>query len=111
MQKFRTLIAPELEINKIARDYYDSWGGRMYLYYGGTNDVAAPVRNINQTSIDLHIDMDVFQNDFDGTYILSRIKIANVDDLGLNFINQYNDEKSIYTIYLYKTNVSKRSLL
>jgi hypothetical protein len=103
MQKFRTLIAPELEINKAARDYYDSWGGRMYLYYGGTLGGWDPVRNINQTSVELHIDMDVFQNDFDGTYILSRIKIATADDLGLNFVNQYNDERSIYTIYLYKT--------
>jgi len=27
MRKFRTLIAPELEINQWAREYYDIWGG------------------------------------------------------------------------------------
>jgi hypothetical protein len=32
MQKFRTLIEPEFKTNKKDRDYYDSWGGRMYLY-------------------------------------------------------------------------------
>jgi hypothetical protein len=99
MQKFRTLIAPELEINDEAREYYDSWGGRMYLYNSELS--YEPTRNKDTVPTKLNIDMNVFRNDFNGKYILSRAEISNVDVLGLDFINRYFDEESIYTIYLY----------
>jgi hypothetical protein len=102
MQKFRRLIAPELEINKEAREYYDSWGGRMYLYSSELSYV--PTRNKITVPAKLNIDMDVFRNDFKGKYILSRAEISNADILGLDFINRYYDEESIYTIFLYATN-------
>jgi hypothetical protein len=102
MQKFRALIAPELEINESARNYYDSWGGRMYLYnselsYGPTrNKITAPVK--------LNINMDVFRNEFNGKYILSRAEISNANILALEFVKKYDNEESIYTIFLYATN-------
>ena len=101
MQKFRTLIAPELEINQKAREYYDSWGGRMYLYNSELD--YEPTRDKNTSPVKLNIDMQVFKNDFDGRYILSRAEISNSDTLGLELIKRYYDEKSIYTIYLYQT--------
>jgi len=101
MKQFRALIAPELEVNQLAREYYDSWGGRMYLY---NSDLSfEPTRNKNTLPIKLNIDMEVFRNDFDGKYILSRAEISNSDILGLDLVNRYYDEKSIYTIFLYKT--------
>jgi hypothetical protein len=101
MQKFRTLIAPELEINQKDSEYYDSWGGRMYLYNSELSD--EPTRDKNTLPVKLNIDMDVLRDDFDGKYILSRAEISNSDALELELIKQYYDEKSIYTIYLYKT--------
>jgi hypothetical protein len=114
MRQFRTLIAPEFETDTWARDYYDSWGGRMYLY---SADLGAdltylrdrkhydPTRNKNVPPVDLHIDMNVFREVFDGKYILSRAEIANADELGLLFVKRYDDDESIYTIYVYKTDV------
>ena len=104
MRKFRTLIAPELEINQEVREYYDSWGGRMYLYNSGPNYGVdfEPTRNKNILPVKLNIDMEVFKNDFNGVYILSRVEIYNSDALGLELVKRYYDEESIYTIYLYQ---------
>jgi len=101
MRRFRTLIAPELEINQRDREYYDSWGGRMYLYNSELD--YQPTRDKNTTPVKLNIDMEVFRNDFEGRYILSRAEISNSDTLGLELVNRYYDEESIYTIYLYQT--------
>jgi hypothetical protein len=99
MRKFRTLIAPELEINQWAREYYDKWGGRMYLYNSKFD--YEPTRNKNFDPVKLNIDMEVFRNTFNGKYILSRAEISNSDALGLRLVKRYYDEESIYTIYLY----------
>jgi len=101
MQRFRTLIAPELEINQWARDYYDNWGGRMYLYNSELS--YEPTKDKNTLPVKLNIDMNVFKNDFEGKYILSRAEISNSDTLGLELVKRYDDDESIYTIYLYET--------
>jgi hypothetical protein len=101
MRRFRTLIAPELEINQEAREYYDSWGGRMYLFNSELS--YEPTRNKNTSPVNLNIDMDVFKNDFEGKYILSRAEISNKDTLGLELKKRYYDDESIYTIYMYQT--------
>ena len=98
MQKFKTLIAPELEINQWAREYYDR-GGRMYIY--NTDLHYRPTRNKDTSPVQLRIDMDVFKHGFNGKYILSRAEISNADSLGLRLVHRYYDEESIYTIYLY----------
>jgi hypothetical protein len=100
MRRFRSLIAPELEINQWAREYYDNWGGRMYLYNSELS--YQPTRDKNTLPVKLNIDMDVFKNDFKGKYILSRAEISNSDTLGLELVKRYYDEESIYTIYLYQ---------
>jgi hypothetical protein len=84
MRRFRTLIAPELEINQWAREYYDNWGGRMYLFNSELS--YQPTRDKNTLPVKLNIDMDVFKNDFEGKYILSRAEISNIDTLGLELI-------------------------
>jgi len=101
MQKFRTLIAPELAKNELAREYYDSWGGRMYLYSSELN--YTPTRNKVTRPVNLNIDINIFRNDFNGKYILSRAEISNFEALGLKLVNRYYDENSIYTIYLYSS--------
>ena len=100
MQRFRTLIAPELEVNQWAREYYDKWGGRMYLYNSELS--YKPTRDKNTSPVVINIDMEVFKDDFEGKYILSRAEISNCDELGLNLVKRYYDEESIYTIFLYR---------
>jgi len=85
MQRFRTLIAPELEINQKDRVYYDNTGRRMYLYNSELR--YQPTRNKNTSPVRLNIDMEVFKNDFEGKYIFSRAEISNSDSLGLELKN------------------------
>jgi hypothetical protein len=100
IQKFNALIAPELEINKEARDYYGVGGGRMYLYNSELS--IQPTRNKNTSPAKLNINMNVFKNDFNGKYILSRAEILNINELGLRLKKRYYSDDSIYTIYLYE---------
>jgi hypothetical protein len=100
MQKFRRLIAPELEINKVERDYFDNWDGRMYLYSSELN--YEPTRNKSTVPIKFNIDMNIFKTDFKGGYILACAEISNKDELRLDFVSKYCDKKSIYTIYSYR---------
>jgi hypothetical protein len=48
--------------------------------------------------------MEVFKNDFHGKYILSIVAISNAEELGIRLVNVYDNENSIYRIYLYTTN-------
>ncbi len=100
-QRFRTLIAPELEINEAQRELYDDHSWLMMYLYNSDLDYNR-TRNKNTTPIKLNINMDVFKNDFKATYILSRAEISNCDTLGLELVKRYYDDESIYTIYLYK---------
>lgn len=96
--KFREIIAPALDRYEQWREYYDGWGGRMYLYgelpfYPWTDKEAAPSP--------LYINTDAFQK-LGGKYILSRAEISNADELGISFVNDYEREDSFYHIYLYR---------
>jgi hypothetical protein len=100
--KFRTLIEPELEVNKKARDFFSSQGN-IFLYLFSTEIDYRPTKNKDRQPANLNIDINVFINDFNGKYILSCTEILNADDLGIRFVKQYNDSNSIYRIYLYMT--------
>jgi hypothetical protein len=53
----------------------------MYLYNSELD--FQPTRNKNTSPVKLNIDMDVFRDTFNGTYILSQVEISNSDTLGL----------------------------
>jgi hypothetical protein len=72
----------------------------MYLYNSQIG--YGPTRNKDHSPVELKIDMEVFRNDFDGVYILSRAEVSNSDELGLDLVRRYYDDESIYTIYLYQ---------
>ena len=38
-KKFRKIIANELEKNEILKQYYDSWGNRVYAFYTNSNEL------------------------------------------------------------------------
>lgn len=102
MLAFRKIIAPELKKYQDEADYYDSWGGRRYLFCKELSYLPTRNKVSDDTQIELRIDSDVFAKEFNGKYILSRAKIKNADILGMNFIKYYSHDKSIYGIYVYK---------
>lgn len=97
MKKFRTLIEPELNITPKTKDYFDSWGGRMYLY---NEEVPyAPTWNRVTVPVTLNVDPVVMRADFDIKYILSRAEIGNTAQLGLKSIAEFDDK--FYKIWVY----------
>ncbi len=100
---FRNVIAPSLEESEVARSYYDEWGARAYIFSGTVDSIWSPTRSKDVDDHRLLIDTDSFKN-LNGKYIFSRIEIDNTEELGITLINTYSEEKSPYTIWLYKAN-------
>lgn len=98
-KQFRQLIAPELEIDGNNAEYFDTWGGRAYVFSNEVDDNSG--RNMEITQSTLIIDKDVFR-EMGGKYVFSRVAITNTDELELDEIGVYTDESSPYKIYVYK---------
>lgn len=97
-EKFRKLIAPALEVDESNREYFDSWGGRAYIF---SNEVDyKPVRELGTEKANLRIDRTVFR-EMNGKYVFSRVEVANDKELGLDLVGKYQSTGSPYEIYVY----------
>lgn len=101
-EAFREIIAPALEESEAGRIYYDEWGARAYLFSAADETIWNPVKTMKVTDDRLSIDAEAFRK-LGGTYIFSRIKISNAEELGVSLIGCYEEEISPYTIYVYQT--------
>lgn len=100
-EEFRKLIAPALEKNASSREYYDDWGARAYIYTASDDDIYAMQYKYEVQDKNLYMDMEQFEK-MGGTYIFSRIEIANTAEKEIALVGTYTNEESPYTIYLYK---------
>lgn len=96
--EFREVIAPALDRYEKYANYYDGWGGRMYLYGELSFE---PTREKNVPPTPLYINTDALKK-LDGKYILSRARISNAEELGLTLVKDYDREDSLYHIFLYE---------
>ena len=101
-KEFRKIIEPALDRVPESKTYYDNWGARCYMYSGTYTSNVNARRDYEYTDEDLYIDLDAFK-DWGGRYIFSRVELNNAKEVGLDLIDEYSDESSPYTIYLYKT--------
>lgn len=100
--EFRKIIAPALERIPESKSYYDIWGARCYMYSGTYPSITNAYRHYEYTDEDLYIDINAFK-EYCGRYIFSRVKLNNADEAGFELVGVYTDEKSPYTLYLYRT--------
>ncbi len=99
--RFRKLIEPQLEIDAQNRSYYDSWGGRAYIY---SSEITYNQKMVmEKEEANMNIDPTVF-DEMSGEYVFSRVRIKNAEELGLYLVNDYENTDSPYIIYLYKNN-------
>lgn len=99
-RKFREIIAPTLEIYPTIRNYYDTWGGRMYVYADSTkNPTVDKSKSVEQK--ELHINTEAFKQQ-GGRYILSRYILTNAKELQLEMICDYDEPNSLYHIFVYQ---------
>lgn len=100
-EDFRKVIAPALANNEWARDNFDNWGARAYLYSASGENTTLPYRNLELEDQNLSIDLQAFK-DLGGKYIFSRVKISNQQELGLSLKGTYFGDNSPYVIYVYE---------
>ncbi len=99
-RQFREIIAPTLEIYAPIRNYYDTWGGRMYVYADSTkNPTVDKSKSVEQK--ELHINTKAFKQQ-GGIYILSRYILTNAKELHLEMICDYDEPSSLYHIFVYQ---------
>ncbi|MCR5591273.1 MAG: DUF6044 family protein [Lachnospiraceae bacterium] len=96
--RFRRLIAPELEIDPDNMDYFDNWGGRAYVF--SPDCESKKYYSIPVDESVMHIDPDAFAQ-MGGKYVFSMVKVANADELGLTEKGVYSLDGSDYTVFVY----------
>lgn len=99
--QFRKIIAKELEKDKTLKKYFDTWGGRCYIFvdelgkrYDWRKDSKKVIRH-------LEINTKVFK-EMGGEYFLSSVPIKNAKENKLKLINTVNHPDSAWEIFLYK---------
>lgn len=100
--KFRNVIAKELEKSEDLKSYYDGWGSRCYIFsselglnfmYGKNNDI----REVNNLEINTKA-----LKDLGCSYIISAVRINNAKQLNLEYVNTYTTPESFWELYVYR---------
>ncbi|MGP4105741.1 DUF6044 family protein [Virgibacillus sp. L01] len=99
--KFRKIIAPELEKNATLENYFDTWGGRLYMYVSELGKHYMFTKNSNEELENLNINSKALSK-LGGDYVLSALPILNNEENGLKFERSFENSKSPWKIYLYK---------
>lgn len=98
---FRKIIAPALERVEASRIYYDDWGARVYLYSGTDISAVSATKGVYVTDNNIYMNTEAFQA-LGGTYIFSRIKLENAEQMGLTLTGAFSSESSPYDIFVYE---------
>ncbi|MEW9677567.1 DUF6044 family protein [Lentibacillus sp. L22] len=104
--KFRKIIAPELDKNKTLKSYYDTWGGRAYIYVSEIGKHYMFTKNSKKTIKDLDINTKAFK-DLGGDYIFSAVPIENYQENDLHYERSFQKKGYPWKIYLYQARVNK----
>lgn len=98
--RWHELLQPEFDRNEKDMRYFDSWGGRLYIY---NKDLKyAPTREKYHKAVDLFINIDMLKNYYKCKYILSRAELSNSAKLGLIHKGTFSSPESIYVIWVYE---------
>ncbi|MYL61130.1 hypothetical protein GLW20_26880, partial [Virgibacillus halodenitrificans] len=83
------------------KKYFDTWGGRLYMYVAEHGEDYLFTKERNGAIEDLQINVKVLRN-MGGEYIFSAVPIKNYEELGLEFEKSFKTETSAWEIWLYK---------
>ncbi|WP_246206631.1 DUF6044 family protein [Virgibacillus ihumii] len=102
-QKFRKIIAPELEKNKTLKNYYDTWGSRLYMYVAELGKHYLFTKQSDEVIDNLEINTSALRK-LGGDYVFSALPIENYQENGLSFERSFTaaGSGSPWKIYLYK---------
>ncbi|WP_373230004.1 DUF6044 family protein [Cohnella sp.] len=99
---FRRIIKKELAKQKKLRKYFDTWGGRCYLFVaelGGKYDYR---KTSGKKIRNLELNINAFKG-LGGQFIFSAVPIVNEEENGLTLRKVFNNPRSAWKIYVYET--------
>ncbi len=99
-EQFRKIIAPTLDMYPPIKEYYDGWGGRMYVY-ADSKDNTYFFKGASIESKALHINVEEFKNQ-GGKYVFSRFILSNAADIHLQMICECDSTGGAYHILVYR---------
>src|SRR5690606_17701933 len=99
--EFRKIIEPELEKNKTLRNYYDYWGGRVYIFVDELGKKYEYKKDSDKVVENLNLNTDQLKK-MGGEYIISSVPILNAVENNLQLEKEFDHEDSVWKIYLYK---------
>jgi hypothetical protein len=100
---FREIIAGELEKDPGLKNYFDTWGGRLYMYVAehGQDYMFTKDREEEGTIEELDINTEALK-ELGGDYILSAVPIENSEEIGLDLQETFEHRASPFRIWLYE---------
>jgi hypothetical protein len=99
--RFRKIIAAELNKNNKLKKYFDTWGGRCYLFVDELGKKYDYRKTSNKQIRNLKLNTKVFK-EMGGAYILSALPIRNANSNHLVLRQIFNHQGSAWKIYLYE---------
>lgn len=99
--KFRKVIAPELEKSPSLEKYFDTWGGRLYMYVAELGEHYQFTKNSTRVIGQLDINTEALK-ELGGDYIFSALPIENAGELGIKFEQSFEMKDLPWKIHLYK---------
>jgi hypothetical protein len=100
-ERFRKLIARELDIDPVAKAQFDNWGNRCYAFCADIQGASITFREDQKQIQNLDWDTTAM-NDLKIDYVISSCPILNPQHNNLIFDSSFSNSQTPYDIYLYK---------
>ncbi|WP_199624470.1 DUF6044 family protein [Paenibacillus alkalitolerans] len=98
---FRKIIAKELDKSKKLRTYFDTWGGRCYVFVAELGKKYDYRKTSKKKIRNLELNTEAFEQ-LGGRYIFSAVRIANAESNRLFLLKRFDHEESAWRVYLYE---------
>jgi hypothetical protein len=98
---FRQIIKKELDKNQQLQNYFDTWGGRCYLFADELGKWYDFRKNFHKSIQHLELNTRIFY-DMGGRYIFSAVPIQNAAENYLQLIKIFEHPDTVWRIYLYE---------
>lgn len=99
--RFRQIIARELDKNRKLKEYFDTWGGRCYIFVAELGKKYDFRKNDRRRIRNLELDTAVFWR-MGGRYLFSALPIDNAAENGLSLFGVFDDDESAWRVYVYE---------
>ncbi|MCP3031631.1 DUF6044 family protein [Halobacillus sp. A1] len=99
--QFREVIGPELEKSPSLAHYFDTWGGRAYIYSSELGENYMFKKTSDRKIEELLLDTEAL-SELGGEYVLSGLPLENHEEIGLVLEEEFENESSPWRIYLYR---------